>query len=223
MKLNKLGNVTSDSYTRSTSDSPRRGRSRSLSPHPRVRFENLDRGRLRQRDSISATEQNNTVQEATCGACSLFNNSTIDVWAPDNMPQLTSVCRAKLTCMPVVEGKIGETKVKVLRDTGCSGVVVRKDLVDKSKLTGERQTCMLADGSRIKVPMALLDIDTTYFVGQVEAWCMDNPIYDLIVGNIEGARDPSTPYCSWEINAVQTRQQVKNMQKPSSSSSSSEF
>ena len=43
---------------------------------------------------------------------------------------------------------------------------------------------------------------------------MENPIYDLIIGNIDGARDPNNSDCDWEVNAVQTRQQVKNMQKP---------
>lgn len=43
---------------------------------------------------------------------------------------------------------------------------------------------------------------------------MENPMYDLIAGNINGAGDPSTPDSNWGINAVQTRQQSKNLQKP---------
>ena len=31
--------------------------------------------------------------------------------------------------MPVVKGRVGEKPVDVLRDTGCSGIVVKKDLV----------------------------------------------------------------------------------------------
>ena len=31
--------------------------------------------------------------------------------------------------MPDVKGRVGEKTVDVLRDTGCSGVVVKKDLV----------------------------------------------------------------------------------------------
>ena len=31
--------------------------------------------------------------------------------------------------MPVVKGRVGEKSVNVLRDTGCSGIVVKKDLV----------------------------------------------------------------------------------------------
>ena len=37
--------------------------------------------------------------------------------------------------MPVVKGKIGKETVGVLRDNGCSGIVVKKELVSKKKST----------------------------------------------------------------------------------------
>ena len=55
---------------------------------------------------------------------------------------------------------------------------------------------------------------TPYFVGEVNAWCMQQPMYDLIIGNIKKARDPNDPDVNWTVGAVQTRQQVKNMSKP---------
>ena len=119
--------------------------------------------------------------------------------------------------MPVTEGRLGEIKISVLRDTGCSGAVVRKCLIDADQLTGVEQTCMLADGSKIKVPIAEVSIDTPYFIGKIEAWCMENPIYDLIIGNIKGAKEPNSPDPEWTVNAVQTRQQVRNQSKPYSS------
>ena len=39
--------------------------------------------------------------------------------------------------MPVVKGRVGEKTVDVLRDTGCSGVVVKKDLVGEDQFTGD--------------------------------------------------------------------------------------
>ena len=38
--------------------------------------------------------------------------------------------------MPVVKGRVGENSV-VLRDTGCSGIVVKKDLVSEDQFTGD--------------------------------------------------------------------------------------
>ena len=114
--------------------------------------------------------------------------------------------------MSVTEDKLGNFRVTVLRDTGV--VVVRKGLVDKCQYTGLEQTCMLSDGSKIKVPQAKLYVDTPYFIGEVEVWCMEHPMCDLIIGNIKGAREPNSPDSNLEISAVQTRQQVRNSQRP---------
>jgi hypothetical protein len=80
--------------------------------------------------------------------------------------------------------------VTVLRDTGCSGVVVRRSCIQKNQITDRKQVCVLSDGTKIEVPIACIYIDTSYFSGEVEAWCMENPIYDLIIGNISSARNP---------------------------------
>ncbi|MCS5551092.1 MAG: hypothetical protein NZ811_06195 [Gammaproteobacteria bacterium] len=40
--------------------------------------------------------------------------------------------------------------MSVLRDTGCSGVVVRKSLVDSEHISDEYQDCVMADGSKSK-------------------------------------------------------------------------
>ena len=37
----------------------------------------------------------------------------------------------------VLSGRVGDRTVKVLRDTGCSGVIVRRSLVDEAHLTGK--------------------------------------------------------------------------------------
>jgi hypothetical protein len=51
--------------------------------------------------------------------------------------------------MPVVKGSVRDKLVTVLRDTGCSGAVIRKDLVREDQLTGTTQRCKLADGQII--------------------------------------------------------------------------
>src|ERR1700733_1268182 len=93
--------------------------------------------------------------------------------------------------MPVADGLLGDTKVKVLRDTGCSAVVVKIDLVTQEQLTGEYTTCVLIDGTVRRVPIAVIDLATPYFTGKVRALCMKKPLYDVVVGNIPGAKQPS--------------------------------
>ncbi len=118
--------------------------------------------------------------------------------------------------MPVLKGMIGNTEVNTLRDTGCSGVVVRKCFVQPDQYTGRVQTCMLIYGTIVKVPIALIKVDTPYMSDNVEAMCMDCPVYDLIIGNVAGARAPDDPDVNWrrttEACAV-TRAGLKKLDK----------
>ncbi|KAL8598520.1 hypothetical protein ACOMHN_051308 [Nucella lapillus] len=111
-----------------------------------------------------------------------------------------------LGSLPVEEGWIGQCKVKVLRDTGCSCGVVKASLVKEEDLTGQVQTCTLIDGTKREFPVAELLVQTPYFSGKLSALVMESPIYDLIVGNVPGARDPGDPLLlTAETAAVQTR------------------
>lgn len=49
--------------------------------------------------------------------------------------------------MPVVKGKIGYKTVDVLRDTGCSGIVVKKELVWEERFTGDFHSMLLIDNT----------------------------------------------------------------------------
>ena len=95
--------------------------------------------------------------------------------------------------MPVVRGRVGEKIVDTLRDTGCSGVVVCKSLVADKQLTGWVGYMLLIDNTFREVPLAEITVDTPYLRGQVEAQCLPETIYDLIIGNVPGARGPDDP------------------------------
>ena len=71
--------------------------------------------------------------------------------------------------MPVVKGRVGENSVEVLRDTGCSGIVVKKDFVSEDQFTGDFNDMLLIDNTARKVPIVKIDVDTPYLKGQVEA------------------------------------------------------
>ena len=86
--------------------------------------------------------------------------------------------------MPVVKGRVGEKTVDVLRDTGCSGIVVKKNLVSEDQFTGDFNVMLLIDNTARKVPIARITVDTPYLKGQVEAQCLPDAIYDLIIGNV---------------------------------------
>ena len=112
--------------------------------------------------------------------------------------------------MPVATGMVGARVVNVLRDTGCSSVVIKKDLVQDNQYNGQYMYMLLIDKTVRKVPVAQVDIDTPYFTGQVDALCLPDSMYDLIIGNIDGARSPDDPDSQLHLaGAVTTRLQSK--------------
>ena len=117
IKHNKVGNITSGSYSRSQSNSPVQGRSRSLSPYPWGRLENSDRGRLsarnkRERTTGRKSEHSNDAN-ATYGACSLYNNRIVDTKVSVGLLVLFAACKTEPTSMPVTEGWLGPIKISV--------------------------------------------------------------------------------------------------------------
>ncbi|XP_014678244.1 PREDICTED: uncharacterized protein LOC106818043 [Priapulus caudatus] len=86
--------------------------------------------------------------------------------------------------LPVEWGLVGDKRVQVLRDTGCSGVVVRRGLVREEELTGKTRKYMMMDRTIRKAPLARVYIKTPFLTGEVEALCLDRPIYDVVIGNV---------------------------------------
>jgi len=78
--------------------------------------------------------------------------------------------------MPVAEGSLEGKPVNVLRDTGCSTIVVRRALVPDDKLTGRKERCILIDGTVRYTPEAKIYVETHYFSGLTTVVCMKNPI-----------------------------------------------
>ena len=104
--------------------------------------------------------------------------------------------------MPVVEGYMNDIKVNVLRDSGCSSVVVRRDLVKSEHMTGESQKCVLIDGTVRRFPIATVFVDTPYYRGKVRALGTEHPIYDLVLGNISGVRGPDEVDMQWACRKI---------------------
>ncbi|GFO36760.1 gypsy retrotransposon integrase-like protein 1 [Plakobranchus ocellatus] len=80
-----------------------------------------------------------------------------------------------------------------MRDTGCEGVVVRKQLVDASQLTGECSLLLRIDNTALLAEKAVISLRTPFLSGKVKALCIPDAICDVIVGNVEGARSPKDP------------------------------
>ena len=106
---------------------------------------------------------------------------------------------------PVTVGKVCQKEVSVLRDTGCTGVVVKKDFVSNDQFTGQCGSLRCIHGHVERVPKADIEVSTPYFSGTVSALCIPNPPHDLIIGNIEGARAADDPDPEWQHSCAVTK------------------
>jgi len=61
-------------------------------------------------------------------------------------------------------------------------------------MTGNHQLCMLIDGVVKRFPTAIVKLDPPYYKGTVKALCMENPVQELIVGNVSGAKGVEVCY-----------------------------
>ncbi|XP_042148654.1 uncharacterized protein LOC121837179 [Ixodes scapularis] len=104
--------------------------------------------------------------------------------------------------LPVVTGLVEGERARVLRDTGCNTVIVRRGLVHDKSLTGTKSLVYLLDRSVLMLPEAWVVVDTPYFKGRLRAKCMDDPIYDLILGNVDGVRRADDPDPNWSAEAA---------------------
>ena len=87
--------------------------------------------------------------------------------------------------LPVEKGFVNRQPVQVLRDTGCTGIIIKRSLITEKQLTGKQVTYTTVDGTRNTVPKAEIHIETPFYTGIVRAICMNDPVYDLIIGNIK--------------------------------------
>ncbi|KAH9365946.1 hypothetical protein HPB48_022215 [Haemaphysalis longicornis] len=78
--------------------------------------------------------------------------------------------------LPEVEGFVGERKARVLRDTGCNTVIVKRCLVSDKDLIGAKSPAHLLDRSVLMLPEASITVATPYFSGRLKAKCLENPI-----------------------------------------------
>ena len=137
---------------------------------------------------------------------------TLELKSGEKIKVLNGACMAEINDnLPVLSGKVGVKTMEVLRDTGCSGVIIRRELVDETDFTGEMGHIMTLDRTIKRAPMAKVEVDTPFYVGTVEALCLQDPLFDLIIGNVPGARRSNDPNPEWGVvTAMVTRAQARS-------------
>ncbi len=161
----------------------------------------------------SCRECLNITESGRHPACNALLLDQVELKCGCTLPVIMDACQAAKgkVNMPTVQGFVNGQPAEVLRDTGCSTVVVRRSLVLPEQLTGRTRACVLIDGTIRWNPTATITIDTPYLSGKVEAVCMSAPLYALIIGNVQGAKDPEEMEA---LQAVTTRSMAIKQSQP---------
>ncbi|GFO11462.1 reverse transcriptase [Plakobranchus ocellatus] len=101
--------------------------------------------------------------------------------------------------------KVFGRQVSLLRDTGCNTVAISAALVPANCLTGRVARVNTFCCQNRRFPTASIFIESDYFTGNIEACIINNPVADVILGNIAGIKSSSDSSHSY----VGTRSQCK--------------
>jgi len=104
--------------------------------------------------------------------------------------------------------EVNGQRATVMRDTGCSCIVVNAKYVQCQHLTGESVSLRMADASVRETQWALISVHSPFYNGVIKAAAMDKTIYDLLIGNVDRARSADQPPENWKDCAVTTRAQT---------------
>ena len=120
------------------------------------------------------------------------------------------VCYFLKSRVPTAQGLLNGKPVLVMRDTGCTGIVVKRSLIDDKDLSDKETVVTLIDSSERSQPTAMVKIDCPFFKGTAEAFCIEDSLYDVVIGNVDGSILPDMTHFA---QAVETRSQSKQKEK----------
>ena len=117
-------------------------------------------------------------------------------------------CHFPRSRLPTAIGNVNGKEVRVLRDTGCTGVVVRRSLVSDGQMLNKQSGVTLINNYNQRCP---INIDCPFFRGTTDALCIDDPAHDLVIGNIEGSKFPDmTQFSSGVVNKKRSKKSRKD-------------
>ena len=156
--------------------------------------------------SFCKTEIN---RESDDGIGSIYQNK-VDSSLNSDSKGKEGVCYFLKSRLPTAQGTVNGKKVIALRDTGCTGYVIRRSLISDDQLIGKESDVTLIDETTQRYPLAVIEIDCPFFTGKTEALCMEDTLYDLVIGIIDGSKLPDMSHFS---AAAFTRSQAKQSEK----------
>ena len=97
-----------------------------------------------------------------------FNSSLEGLPSKDSK----GTCHFPRSRLPTVIGTLNGKEVRVLRDTGCRGVAVRRSLVSDSQMLNKQSAVTLINNYKQRCPVARINIDCPFFRGTTDAFAL---------------------------------------------------
>ncbi|GFR95703.1 reverse transcriptase [Elysia marginata] len=105
----------------------------------------------------------NLQSEVKDGMLELASGKSVPVLM--NCAALSDQEKTNSLCLPILRGEIDGREVDVMRDAGCKGVVVRRQLVDAGQLTGECCLLLRIDITALLAEKAVINLRTPFQSG----------------------------------------------------------
>ena len=180
-------------------------------------------GRVDQRDNHNSHHDNNYRTDHQVNFCKVGYQSS-DVGkgqvklntsksSRKGLPHKDSkgTCHFPRSRLPTAIGTVNGKEIRVLRDTGCTGVVVRRSLVSDGQMLNKQSGVTLINNYNQRCPMARINIDCPFFRGTTVALCIDDPAHDSVIGNTEGSKFPDmTHFSSGVAHKKRSKKSRKN-------------
>lgn len=171
----------------------------------RGNFGNNYRGNNRFQRGNYQNYNNQIVQNKLCVGCGLQGHLFVNCFKSIKIAQNKgkpesakegNVCLANFENANVNDSNTNNLKIEdctvngfkatMLRDTGCSTAGVRMKCVNTDQYTGETQKCKTFGGRIEEFPLAIVTVQTPYYSGPVTCCVINDPVSDLILGNLPG-------------------------------------
>ncbi|XP_070209217.1 uncharacterized protein [Littorina saxatilis] len=129
--------------------------------------------------------------------------------------KVVSPITQEVGCLKLEHGSVNGSECTVLRDTGSTISGVRRGLVSKDQWVSRKVNCKTFGGEVLTYPQAKVKVETPYVSGEMVCCVLNDPVADLIIGNIPGISGSADCFPDVEgVTAMANRSQAKRGNPP---------
>ena len=81
-------------------------------------------------------------------------------------------------------------------------------------MTGKTSDCVLIDGTVRNFPMARINVGTPVYTGELDVMVMNDPVFDLVIGNVPGLQEQRNSDSEEDPSAVDAHSQDSALETP---------